>query len=78
MANIFNKIGGFFKQSFKDMKESAKMQHQIDKANFEAIKKKSSISVQRQIRKEEQEKKLAEAIKRRDDANLKYQQAKGL
>lgn len=78
MANIFNKIGGFLKQSFKDMKESAKMQHQIDKANFEAIKKKSSISVQRQIRKEEQEEKLAEAIKRRDDANLKYQQAKGL
>ena len=78
MANIFKKIGAFFKQSFKDMKESLKMQHQIDKANFEAIKKESSISVQRQIRKEEQEKQLAEAIKRRDNANIKYQQAKGL
>lgn len=78
MANIFKKIGAFFKQSFKDMKDSLKMQHQIDKANFEAIKKESSISVQRQIRKEEQEKQLAEAIKRRDNANIKYQQAKGL
>ena len=78
MANIFKKIGAFFKQSFKNMKESAKMQHEIDKANFETIKKESSISVQRQIRKEEQEKQLAEAIKRRDNANIKYQQAKGL
>ena len=78
MANIFKKIGGFFKESFKDMKESLKMQHEIDKANFEAIKKESSISVQRQIRKEQQEKQLAEAIKRRDNANLKYQQAKSL
>lgn len=25
---------GFFKQAFRDMKESAKLQRQIDKANF--------------------------------------------
>ena len=29
---------GFFRKAFRDMKESAKLQHQIDKANFEATK----------------------------------------
>lgn len=76
MANIFSKIGKFFKQSFKDMGETAKMQHQIDKANFEAIKYESSITVQRQVRKEEQKKILEEATRRRDNASDKYQQAK--
>ena len=28
----------FFKKAFKDMAESAKAQHQVDKANFEAVK----------------------------------------
>ena len=29
---------GFFKQAFRDMKESARMQREIDKANFKAQK----------------------------------------
>ena len=29
---------GFMKQAFRDMKESAKLQHQIDRANFQAVK----------------------------------------
>ena len=29
---------GFFKKAFNDMKESAKAQHQVDKANFQATK----------------------------------------
>ena len=29
---------GFFKQAFRDMKESAKRQREIDKANFKAVK----------------------------------------
>jgi len=29
---------GFFKKAFREMKESAKAQHQVDKANFEAAK----------------------------------------
>lgn len=29
---------GFFKKAFQDMKASAKAQHEVDKANFEAAK----------------------------------------
>ena len=36
--NIFKKIGKFFKKSFSDMGESAKAQHEVDKANFAAAK----------------------------------------
>ncbi|MBE6348871.1 MAG: hypothetical protein E7064_08035, partial [Spirochaetaceae bacterium] len=39
--NIFQKIGKFFKNAFSDMKESAKAQHEVDKANFEAVKAES-------------------------------------
>jgi len=28
----------FFKKAFQDMKESAKAQHEVDKANFNAVK----------------------------------------
>ena len=31
-------MANFFKQAFQDMKESAKAQHKVDKANFEAAK----------------------------------------
>jgi len=31
----------FFKNAFKDMKESAKLQHEVDKANFNAVKAES-------------------------------------
>ena len=31
----------FFKKAFKDMKESAKAQHQVDKATLEAVKAES-------------------------------------
>ena len=31
----------FLKKAFKDMKESAKAQHEVDKANFEAVKAES-------------------------------------
>ena len=36
--NIFVKTKKFFKGAFKDMGESAKAQHQVDKANFAAAK----------------------------------------
>ncbi|MBE6577459.1 MAG: hypothetical protein E7653_04915 [Ruminococcaceae bacterium] len=35
---------GFFKKAFKDMKESAKAQHEVDKAEFEAVKAESKAS----------------------------------
>lgn len=34
----------FFKKAFKDMSESAKMQREVDKANFEAIKAESKAN----------------------------------
>ena len=34
-------IKSFFKNAFKDMKESAKEQHKVDKANFAAAKSES-------------------------------------
>ena len=34
----------FFKKAFKDMKESAKAQHEVDKANFEAVKAESKAN----------------------------------
>ncbi len=34
-------IKSFFKNAFADMKESAKEQHEVDKANFEAAKAES-------------------------------------
>jgi len=36
--NIFKKTGRGLKKAFKDMGESAKAQHQVDKANFAAAK----------------------------------------
>ena len=36
-----SKAGQFFKNAFHDMKESAKAQHEVDKAQFEAVKAES-------------------------------------
>ena len=38
------KIKNFFKKAFGDMKESAKAQHEVDKANFEAAKAESKAT----------------------------------
>ena len=37
-------IKQFFKNAFADMKESAKAQHEVDKANFEAVKAESKAN----------------------------------
>ena len=31
-------MGNFFKNALEDMKESARAQHQVDQANFQAVK----------------------------------------
>ena len=36
--NIFKKTGRGLKKAFKDMRENAKAQHEVDKANFAAAK----------------------------------------
>ena len=38
------KIADFFCNAFKDMKESAKAQHEVDKANFAAAKAESKAN----------------------------------
>ena len=42
--NLFGKIGDFFANAFSDMKKSAKSQHELDKANFEAVKAESKAN----------------------------------
>ena len=37
-------MANFFKKAFQDMKESAKAQHEVDKANFEAVKAESKAT----------------------------------
>lgn len=41
LENAVEKAGGFFKKAFNDMKESAAAQHEVDKANFAAVKAES-------------------------------------
>lgn len=39
-----SKIKEFFANAFKDMKESTKKQHEVDKANFNAVKAESKAN----------------------------------
>lgn len=41
MESAAEKTAGFFKKAFQDMKESAAAQHEVDKANFAAVKAES-------------------------------------
>ena len=67
--NLFEKIGQFFANAFADMKESAKAQHELDKANFEAVKAESKANFEENrlhnslARAKEQEKKSWEDAK---------------
>lgn len=103
--NIFTKIKNFFKRAFKDMGESAKAQHEVDKANLEAVKAESKANFEENRftntyarakeqakeswndahmtpaeraakTREEQQKKIAEANARREQANKRYEDSK--
>lgn len=37
-------MGEFFKNAFRDMAESARAQHEVDKANFAAVKAESKAN----------------------------------
>ncbi len=74
------KIKEFFKNAFSDMKESAKEQHKVDKAQFEAAKTeakanfaeakaKGSPTAHKKIMQKEREEKIAEANARTKDAS---------
>jgi hypothetical protein len=78
---------GFMKRAFRDMKESAKLQHQIDKANFQATKletkafyeeqkRLSNPSVRTAAEKQRMQKELEAANKRVADAQAKLDATK--
>ena len=78
---------GFFKQAFRDMKESAKRQRKIDKANFKAQKMetkafyqeqkaKRNPEVRKMVQEQEYQKKIAEAKARQEAAQKRIDDAK--
>lgn len=78
---------GFFKQAFRDMKESARRQREIDKANFKAQKMetkalyqeqkaKRNPEVRKMVQEQEYQKKMAEAAARKEVAQKRIDEAK--
>ena len=78
---------GFFKQAFRDMKESAKRQREIDKANFKAQKMetkafyqeqkaKRNPEVRKMVQEQEYQKQMAEAKARQEAAQKSIDEAK--
>jgi len=72
---------------FKDMKESAKAQHEVDKANFQAAKAQSkavweeaklSPKARQALMQQEREKQIAEAKTKTEEANARIANAKKL
>ena len=80
--NLFGKIGDFFANAFSDMKESAKAQHELDKANFEAVKAESKANFEENrfhnslARAKEQSKKSWEDAKMNPSERTKKMQEK--
>ena len=78
-------IKAFFKKAFRDMKESTKAQHEVDKANFAAAKAEAKANweeakmtpSQRQAKmQEEREAQIAAANERKAAADARIQAAK--
>ena len=61
---------GFFKKAFNDMKESAKAQHEVDKANFEAVKAESKANFEENRGRNTLARAKADAKKHWDDAHM--------
>ncbi|MBQ7295370.1 MAG: hypothetical protein IJW86_04170 [Clostridia bacterium] len=77
----------FFKKAFSDMKESAKAQHEVDKANFAAVKAESKAQWEeakamgrpetyQKIMEAERLEKIREANERIADAEARINEAK--
>ena len=75
----------FFKNAFKDMKASAKAQHEVDKANFRAAKAESKATWEeaklspkgrQALMQKERDEQIAAANKRTEEANARIQSAK--
>ena len=63
-------MGEFFKKAFQDMKESAKAQHEVDKANFEAVRAESKANFEENRGHNTFAKAKANAKKSWDDAHM--------
>ncbi len=75
----------FFKKAFSDMKKSAKAQHEVDKANFAAVKAESkanweeakmSPAARQELMQKERDGQIAEANKRRAEAEERIEAAR--
>lgn len=80
-------MANFFKKAFEDMKESAKAQHEVDKANFEAVKAESKANweeakamgrpeTHKKMMQEERDAQIAEANERKAAAEERINNAK--
>lgn len=80
---------GFFKRAFRDIKESARLQRQIDKANYEATKLESKAFYQEQKRlsnpkvrtateRKQMENELQAANQRKEEAKAKLDSIKNV
>lgn len=63
-------IKSFFKNAFSDIKESAKAQHEVDKANFEAVKAEAKANFEENRGHNTFAKAKADAKKNWDDAHM--------
>lgn len=79
------KVKEFFKNAFNDMKESAKQQHEVDKANFNAVKAKSKANFEEakmspakrnEKMKQDREKQIEEANERQRVAEERLKELK--
>ena len=80
-------MADFFKNAFKDMKENAKAQHEVDKANFAAVKAESKANWEeakamanpekrKAMMQAERDEAIAEAKKRQEEAQARIDAAK--
>ena len=63
-------MGEFFKKAFRDMKESAKAQHEVDKAEFRAAKAEAKANFEENRGRNSFKKAKADAKKSWDDAHM--------
>ena len=63
-------MANFFKKAFSDMKQSAKAQHEVDKAEFQAVKAESKANFEENRGHNTYAKAKADAKKNWDDAHM--------
>ena len=63
-------MGEFFKKAFQDMKESAKAQHEVDRAEFQAAKAEAKANFEKNRGRNTFAKAKADAKKSWDDAHM--------